>query len=212
MTSIADIAISTRVVTLTAPVAAYFLVLGLLNTRRRPQMLTGRADFALLIAALSPLVFLPVTRSLGGSPLAGLAVAVSLAAAILVLSPAGRSWVIYNVSPYAARDAVAAALRGMGMDFARSAEGFTVQAAQVTVTVEGFWLLRNTTIRLAGGDRGFAKAFQAALAGRLAILECQTSPMAVSMLLVAMVMLALPLALMAQDAPQIVRLLTDLLQ
>ncbi len=211
MTSIADIAISTRVVTLTVPVAVYFLILGSLNTRRRPQMLTGRADFALLIAALSPLVFLPITKSLGGSPLAGLAVAVCLAAAILVLSPAGRSWVIYNISLHTARDTVAAALRGMGMDFARSAEGFTVQAAQATITVEGFWLLRNATIRLQGGDRRFAKAFQAALGSRLAILECQTSPMAVSMLLVAMVMLAVPLALMAQDTPQIVRILTDLL-
>jgi hypothetical protein len=212
VTSIADIAISTRVATLMGPVAVYFLILGLLNTRRRPQMLTGRTDFALLIAALSPLVFLPVMRSLGGSPVIALAVAVLLAGTILVLSPAGRSWVVYNISSYAASDAVAAALRKLGMNFTRSAEGFLVEAEGVTITVGGFPLLRNATIRLRGADRRFARAFRAALASRLAAMECQPSPMAISMLLVAVIMLAAPLALMAQDAPQIVRLLTDLLQ
>ena len=210
MTSIADIAISTRVATLMGPVAVYFLVLGLLNTRRRPQMLTGRTDFALLIAALSPLVFLPVLRFLGGSPLIALAIAVLLAGMVLALSPS-RSWVVYNISAYAAADAVAAALGKLGVDFARSAEGFVVEAEGITITVGGFPLLRNATIRLRGADRRFTRAFQAALAVRLAAMECQPSPMAISMLLVAVIMLAAPLALMAQDAPQIVRLLTDLL-
>ncbi|MGA2266509.1 MAG: hypothetical protein ABSH10_08790 [Phycisphaerae bacterium] len=163
MTSIADIAISTRVATLMGPVAVYFLVLGLLNTRRRPQMLTGRTDFALLIAALSPLVFLPVLRFLGGSPLIALAIAVLLAGMVLALSPS-RSWVVYNISAYAAADAVAAALGKLGVDFARSAEGFVVEAEGITITVGGFPLLRNATIRLRGADRRFTRAFQAALA------------------------------------------------
>lgn len=212
MTGIADIAISARVVTTAVPVAIYFLVLGLLQTRRRPQMLSGRADFALLMAALGPLVFLPAMSYLGGSVLAVIVAAVSLVGAILLLSPAGRSWVVYNVSPHAARDAVAAALGAMGLDFARSAGGFVVPSAQVTISVESFPILRNATVRLAGGDKPFARTFQAALARRLSALECHASPMAVSMLLAAMVLLVAPLAMMAQDAPQIVRLLTDLLR
>jgi hypothetical protein len=211
MTGLADIAISTRVVTMTAPVAVYFLILGLLHTRRRPQMLTGRVDFALLIASLSPLVFLPAMNYLGGSPLAAVVLAVCLAAGILLLSPGGRSWVVYNISPHAARDAVAAALRTMGVDFARSGEDFLADAGRVIVTVDNFPLLRNATVHLTGGRRPFARSFEAALARRLEALECPTSPMAISMLLVAVVMLAAPLAMMAPDVPQIVRLLTDLL-
>jgi hypothetical protein len=211
MIGIADIAVSTRVVTVTVPVAVYFLILGLLHTRRRPQMLTGRTDFTLLIAALSPLVFAPAMSYLGGSPLVALIVGASLAGAILLLAPPGRSWVIYNICPHTARDAVAAALRAMEVNFARSADGFLADAGRITVTIETFPLLRNATIRLTGGQGPLARAFQDALARRLAVLECQTSPMAVSMLLAAVVMLAAPLAMMAQDAPQIVRLLTDLL-
>ncbi len=212
MTGIADIAISGRLATMTVPVAVYFLILGLLHTRRHPQMLTGRVDFTVLIASLSPLVFLPVMSHLRGSPLAAVIVAASVAGAILLLSPGGRSWVVYNISPYAARDAVAAALGAMEVDFARWADGFIADAGRITVTIEAFPLLRNATIRLTGGDGTFARSFQDALARRLKAMECQTSPMAISMLLVAVVMLAAPLAMMAQDAPQIVRLLTDLLQ
>ena len=211
MTGLADIAISTRVVTMTVPVAVYFLILGLLHTRRRPQMLTGRLDFTLLIASLSPLVFLPAMSYLGGSPLAAVGLAVCLAGAILLLSPGGRSWVVYNISPRAARDAVAAALRTMGVDFARSGQDFLTDAGRIVVTVDGFPLLRNATIRLTGGRRPFARSFEAALARRLEVLEGPASPMAVSMLLVAVIMLAVPLAMMAPDVPQIVRLLTDLL-
>jgi hypothetical protein len=211
MTGLADIAISSRVVTMTAPVAVYFLILGLLHTRHRPQMLTGRLDFTLLIASLSPLVFLPAMSYLGGSPLAAIIAAVCLAGAILLLSPGGRSWVVYNVSPHAARDAVAAALRTMGADFAPSGDDFLADAGRIRVTVDSFPLLRNATVRLTGGTRPFAQSFQAALARRLEALECPTSPMAISMLLAAVVMLAAPLAMMAPDVPQIVRLLTDLL-
>ncbi|MCJ7543553.1 MAG: hypothetical protein MUP47_03140 [Phycisphaerae bacterium] len=212
MTGIADIAVSTRLVTMTVPVAVYFLILGLLHTRRRPQMLTGRADFALMIAALSPLVFLPAMSYLGGWGLWALAAAAGLAGAVLLLSGGGRSWVVYNISPHATRDAVGAALRAMHVNFARSGDRFVADAGRLTVTIETFPLLRNATIRLTGGQTPLARTFQDALARRLEALECQTSPMAVSMLLVAVVMLAAPLAMMAQDAPQIVRLLTDLLQ
>jgi hypothetical protein len=140
---------------------------------------------------LSPLVFLPAMSYLGGSPLAAIALAGCLAGAILLLSPAGASWVVYNISPRAARDAVGAALRTMGVDFARRGDDFLTDAGRIVVTANGFLRLRN--------------------ARRLEALEGPVSPMAVSMLLVAVVMLAVPLAMMAPDVPQIVRLLTDLL-
>ena len=152
MTGIADIAISARVVTMTVPVAVYFLILGLLHTRRRPQMLTGRVDFALLIAALSPLVFLPAMSYLGGSP---------LAAVLAAGRPGGGD-------PAAvARGAVVGGLQHLPARRPRRRGGgpagdgawtspdrrdeFVADAGRITVTVEAFPLLRNATIRLTGG-------------------------------------------------------------
>ena len=42
----ANMDMSMRIVTVVMPVAVYFLILGLLNSRRHPQLLTGRRDFA----------------------------------------------------------------------------------------------------------------------------------------------------------------------
>ncbi|MGB2822184.1 MAG: hypothetical protein WBF17_14465, partial [Phycisphaerae bacterium] len=60
-----DLGVSLRIATVVVPVALYFLVLGLLNSRPRPQLLRGRRDFALLIVALSPLFVLPVLHWAG---------------------------------------------------------------------------------------------------------------------------------------------------
>ena len=60
----ADLGSTVRVATVVVPVAVYFLILGLLNSRRRPQMLSGRLDFALMITALSPLFLVPAVFTL----------------------------------------------------------------------------------------------------------------------------------------------------
>ena len=68
---------SAEIATVVVPVAVYFLVLGLLNSRPHPQLLSGRLDFALLTAAISPLFAVPVLRYFGIS-LLSVATAVAL--------------------------------------------------------------------------------------------------------------------------------------
>ena len=211
MAPMANIETSLRVVTVVVPVAVYFLILGLLNTSRHPQMLTARADFALLIAALSPLVFLPAAGVLGASPVAAVLVALALAVGIILLAPQGRSWVIYNLPIVSAWGAIAAALGRLGLSFRRVGDSFLIDGRDAAVTVEAFPLLRNVTVHLRGGGKHLARDLQRALAWQLASVESEATPMAVSMLLLAMAMLAAPLALMARDVPQLVRLLTGLL-
>ena len=62
-----NLTLSLRVATMVVPVAIYFLVLGLLNSRSHPQLLTGRCDFSLLILALSPVFVLPVLNYFGAT-------------------------------------------------------------------------------------------------------------------------------------------------
>ena len=193
-----------------APVAVYFLVLGLLNSRPHPQLLSGRMDFAILTVALSPLLLMPLLSWLGVSLPAVAAAAVVLGAGALVLAPRGRNWVVYNVHASEARAAVAGALRKLGLEFRLEGGGYALDGA--SVRFGAFAPLRNATIRLVGGDRELARRFEKALGEVLRSCEAQTSPMAVSLLLVATAMLVAPLALMAHRVPDIVRLLTDLIK
>jgi len=190
-------------------VAVYFLILGLLNSRRRPQLLSGRLDFALLIGALSPLLVLPVVGYLGGSALAVAATVAALAAVVLVLAP-GRTWVIYNIPRDEVRRIVQQSLQSLGEEPRPTSGGLCFGPENASIRLSEFALLRNVTIRMTGGER-IARPFARALASRLAGVTAETSPMAVSLLLVASAMIVAPVAMMAHRVPEIVRLLTDLL-
>ncbi len=194
-----------------APVSLYFMVLGLLNTRSRPQMLSGRLDFAMLIGALSPLVVCPIMSWAGPSYLAMAAAAAGGIAAVWLLSPPRASWVIYNITPAEASDAVAKALRRGDLDFQRRQGEQTFILPDGQVELGSFPLLRNVTIRMTGCDWRTMHLFEQALAGRMELLSAQTTPMAMAMLLVATTMLVAPLAMVAPRAVEIVRILTGLL-
>jgi len=200
-----------HVATVVTPVAVYFLILGLLNSRRHPQLLTGRQDFTLLIAAMSPLVVMPVLQYFGPSARALATAAGATAAAVLLLAPRGATWVIYNISLADARDAVAESLRDMGVRAVPADGRFILPDHAASVQVGGLSLLRNVSVRLRGGAKALARDFDGAISRRLSGSPAETSPMAAAFLLVATAMLVAPLALAAQRAPEIVRIITDLL-
>lgn len=200
-----------QIATMVVPVAVYFLILGLLNTRRHPQLISGRCDFALLIVALSPLFVLPALNYVGASSVALLLATAGVAAAIWVLAPRGRSWVIYNMPIGRARDAIGRTLEAMGCQPRQLGGGFRLDRLDATIEIGGFSLLQNVSVRLRGGDDSFSRQFETNLARLLAGVRAEPSPMAMGMLLVATGMLVAPLTLVAQHAGQIVRILTDLL-
>ncbi len=204
-----DLNILVRIAAVVLPVAVYFGVLGLLNTRRRPQLLSGRHDVTLLIIALSPLFAVPAVNLAGGAPWA-MIVAVAAIAAVVVLAGRGDSWVIYNISADQARDVVAGALQRLGAGFSADTNGFRLDSGG-HIRISSFSLLRNVSIRLDGVDAKFSGRFVAAMSRRLALCTAEASPMAVSMLLVAIAMMVAPLAMMAPQVPEIVRALTNLL-
>ena len=200
-----------QIAAVVAPVSLYFLVLGLLNTRSRPQMLSGRLDFAMLVVALSPLLVCPLLSWASQSYLAMAAAATGGVAAVWLLSPDRASWVIYNITPAEAVDAVAKALEQGGLPFRRSQDEQVFRLPGGQVEFSSFSLLRNVTVHMTGCDHRTAQLFEQALAGRMELLSAQTTPMAMAMLLVATTMLVAPLAMVAPRAVEIVRILTGLL-
>jgi hypothetical protein len=199
-----------RVTTVVVPVALYFLLLGLLNTRRCPQLLSGRQDFALLTVALSPLVLQPAVTVFGGGAYPAIIAACAIAVAMWLFAPRGHQWVIYNLSQADARQLILAALDEVGLE-ARTECGHVVIDDTRRVELSNFPALRNVSLRCVGGDAETWNAFAHALHQRLTRREVEPRPMAVAFLLVATAMIIVPMVMVVHQGPEIVRMLTDLL-
>lgn len=205
--------LSLQVAAVVAPVAAYFLVLGLLNSRPHPQLLRGRRDFAVLVAALCPLFVLPTLAWMSSSPVWLAAAAVAGAGLIAVLAPPKRSWVLYNITAAQARDAVDGALRAAEIDCRKQGGAFLLAGGEAKLTLAAFPLLRNVSLRLEGAvQEETSSRFEAALQRRLQAIPAETAPMTMALLLVATGMLAAPLAMVAPRVPEIVRIISDVLR
>jgi len=201
---------SVRIAMVVLPVAGYFLVLGLLNSRQHPQLLTARLDFSLLMLAFCPGFVLPALERVGLGPPVAVVSAVSAVAVILLLAPGGYSWTVYNLSTDQAHRVIRSTLEAMGWRYESIEGGYRAAGPGVTVRVGGFSILRNVSVRLVGGSKALARRFEGELSRALGRTRSQTPPMAVAMLLVATAMMVAPLALMAHRVPELVRLLADI--
>ena len=209
MLGLEQLGFALRLAAVVLPVAAYFLVLGLLNSRRRPQLLSGRQDFILLTATLSPLFISPIVMALGLPLLHVLLATAVVCGAAYLLMPRRPCWVIYNLSAEQTRQLVARCLSGAGLEARPVGQNLRLPDGG-TLRISGFTLLRNVTIRLDQAKPSTARQLEQSLTESLARCRAETSPMAVTLLLVATGMLMAPLALVVQQMPTIVRLLTDL--
>ncbi|MDP6635478.1 MAG: hypothetical protein QGG42_11300 [Phycisphaerae bacterium] len=201
---------SVRVATVIVPIAGYFFILGLLNTRRRPQILTGRLDFSLLMLALCPGFVLPVLERFGLTPVSATAAMVVLAAGVWFLGPRGRSWVVYNLSPDQADRVLRRAMDALSWRYSATSDGYSVEEHDINLRVSGFWVLHNVSVHLTGGSDATCRDFARELGAAVSRISARAQAMAVAMLLVSIGMLVAPLAMVAHRVPEIVRLLADL--
>ena len=201
-----------RVAAVVAPIAIYFLILGLLNSRRHPQLLSSRQDLTLLVAALSPLLALPAVTYFQNVWFALAVIAGGGLAVVALLTPSGSSWVIYNVSPQHGRSMIEALLRELDQPFVSQFNGLKLADSDGFIQFSDFALLRNMTFRLHGTAQRLEQPLIDHLRARLRRHVVEPSHMAVGLLLVATAMLVVPLSLVAQRAPELVRLIGDLVR
>ena len=139
----------TQLATVVAPVAIYFLILGLLNSRRHPQTITARQDVLLLTAALSPLLILPLAGYVSSAAL--IVIVVLLAAMALVaftFGPAGGSYVVYNLTHRQALRAIERTLDQLGLSYQTAGHRIQLDEGGATIDISSFSLLRNVSIRI----------------------------------------------------------------
>ncbi len=194
------------------PVALYFFIIGFLNTRTRPQLLSGRQEFIVLTVALSPLVLGPLIYYFGDSPAAIGFSLLLLALCGFFLAPRDRSLVVYNISRFRAGRIATEVLEKLGKPAAAADRGVTVDGQRCFVELSGFPLLGIVTVRMTGGDDALWDDFRVLFSARVRGIEAVPRAVAVSMLLIATAMLVAPAALVVRHAPEIVRLLGDLVR
>lgn len=211
MSSGEQTALFLRLMTILMPLGVYFLLLGLLNSRRHPQLLSGRRDFTLLMAAFSPMLILPVLSALSLSWWSGLAVMGAVVGLTALGAPRTGRWVIYNLPADQARAVVRRALEAEGLAFEEVPGGFLADEGRLGVQISAFGLLHNVSIRLSGPDRHLQQGFCRAVAAQLRSCQAQTCPATVAMMMVAIAMMVAPLVLVAHRAGDIVRIVVDLL-
>ncbi len=214
MLGIEQLDLSVQVAAVLVPAAVYFLLLGLLNSQRAPQLLRARSDFILLVAAFFPIFCVPVLSYLGATAWTVLiVVGLGLAAATLLAPSRRGSWVIYNIALPEALRAAERALQAMGEPFTRTGRRLRLGRRKLSLRFTALPMLRNVSIAADGQVlRHFQRDFEAQLGGQLAGIRAGATPMGATFLLLATAMLVAPLALVANRMPEMVRILTDLIR
>ncbi len=208
-----QMSLAIQVAAVVAPVAVYFLLLGLLNSRPNPQILSARSDFILLNAAFAPVFCVPVLNYFAASAWALPAVIGTLLAAAVALAPRRASnWVVYNITLPAAFRAAERALMAMGEPFDRRDRSLLLKGKGIALKFSAMPLLRNVSIYVEGDDQAdFGQKFEGLITAQLTGIHTVATPMAVTFLLIATAMLIAPLGLLADRMPEMVRIITDLM-
>ena len=137
-----------KVVINVAPIAIYFLVLGLVNSQGHPKLVNARSDFIALTLVFVPVLVWPVPLLVAGNYTWLLAAGLALGAAgFVALVPAPMSgWVIYNVGEGRCRRALEEAVEQAGWGFHWQDHTMTVPQANLRIDISCFPLLRNVSL------------------------------------------------------------------
>jgi len=200
-----------------APVAVYFLVLGLLNSQPCPRLVNGRSDFVALTLVFVPMLVWPapvlLRHGLWPLLLAGLLAAVVGFCALLPAKWSG--WVIYNVTERRCRRHLENALTACGLTYEVTDGGYVVADGQVRIRLASFALLQNVSVHFEFREKhpptALLHRLRAALEAQLHGLALLPSASGACMLALGVLLLILPLWMMNNHVDAIVETITRLL-
>lgn len=193
------------------PVAVYLLLLGMLNSFRRPFLVSGTRDTATLGVAVSGLVivgpldlFMPVPAAIAFGPyIWGLLVGLYVLSLILVLLVQRPRLVIYNISPDELRPVLADLVHRLDDDARWAGDSLFLPNLGIQLHLEGPTSMRNVSLLAVGAKQnpqGWRK-LELTLKVALRDLEVSRNPRAIS-LYSAGLLLGLGLLLAVSRDPQ----------
>jgi hypothetical protein len=168
------------------PLAAYSLLLALVNARRRPLVTTGGSDLATLGAALSGVIlvgpielFRPEAASadFGGYVWVFLMVFYWLWVWLAVLVARPRL-VVYNISAEELRPVLAEAARQVDPQSRWAGDSLSLPTLGVLLHMESFEVMRNASLKSSGGKQNLAgwRKLSSELRNQLATLRVGRNP------------------------------------
>jgi len=203
------------------PLAAYCVLLGLINARRRPFVTTGGCDLMALGAALSGLVlvgpielFRPEAASeeFGGFVWLFLLVFYWLCLCLAVLVARPRL-VVYNIRGEELRPVVAEVARKLDPQARWAGDSLALPKLGVTLHIECFEIMRHCSLVSSGGKQSIGgwQALSAELRTQLAGLSVSPNPRALGLMLAAIGLLAASITHMLAYPQQVAQAMKEML-
>jgi len=133
-----------------APIALYFLILGLVNSHSRPYLISSRSDFIALTIALAPVLMWPVPSFVQAGMVWPLIVGLLLAAVafFLLLPRHDAGFVIYNISEARCMRIVGEAMRRLGLRGRWDGGTWCSEGDDIRVHLGKIAMLRNVTLHV----------------------------------------------------------------
>ncbi len=200
-----------------APVAVYFLAMGLVNTQSRPRLVSGRSDFIALTLVFVPVLVWPVPILIQYHLTWVLAIGVAVGGVVfwMLLPPPWGSWVVYNISERRCRRLLEDALARLGYAVQQDSAGLIVERANLRISLSAFGLLNNVTLYFSPMEGGqdskllerIRREFNAGLDG-VSLLPSATGA---CLVIVGVGLLIVPLWMMSRHMDVIVQIVSRLL-
>jgi len=202
------------------PLAAYFLLLGIVNARRKPFMTTGGSDLAALGAALSGLVLvgpIELFRPEAASAEFGSYVWLFLLVfywlwvwlAVLLARP---RLVIYNISSEELRPILAEAARAIDAQARWASDGLALPTLGIQLHLESFEIMRHVSL-VASGTKQKLTGWQqlaAALQQRIEPLRVSPNPRALGIVLLALLLMIVSTSHMLAHPQQVAQAMHEI--
>ncbi len=199
-----------------APIALYFLILGLINSHSRPWIVTSRSDFLALTSVLMPVLLWPVPdfiRAQLNFPLfAGLLAAV--VAFVYMLPKPNTGFVVYNVAESRCLKLLAQTLRELDLSGRWEGREWHSDSTALSIEVRKFSLLRNVTLHFDvqnESDRDRVPQIGHALNVRLQTVAQLPSPMGAGLVLLGVGLMILPMWMVGRHIHDLVDAVSYLL-
>jgi hypothetical protein len=181
-----------------APIALYFLALGLVNSHSRPYLISRRADFIALTSVLVPVLLWPVPGFVQAGYWWALLIAGGLAGAMFtwMLPKSGDGFVIYNIAESRCERLLDDSLTATGLSGSWEGKTWRSECGSIAIHIRGFALLRNVTLHVEKTGPRADRLFQtvaAQLQHRLSNVAQLPSTMGAGLVLVGLALMILPM-------------------
>ncbi|MFV2066072.1 MAG: hypothetical protein ACC645_03765 [Pirellulales bacterium] len=191
------------------PLAAYCLLLGLINLRRRPLLTTGARDLASLSLAVAGLVavgpldlFMPATAANRFGPYVWLLLLAvyALIVTFLILSARPRL-VLYNISTDTLRPILAEVAVGLDRGARWAGDSLFLPALGIQLHLEGFTAMRNVSVIASEPrqDPGKWRRLEIALASAIRPICVAPNPRGAALVALGLGVMAICLVLIVAD-------------